>query len=426
MNPPAHDQDSGRGRSKGRGLLTLPFIALLTTEILSNLGQTCLVFALPLHLLNISGSASLYGMVSALAVLPSILLTPLGGALADRLHKQSTMAVLDILSALTAFLYILISHKIDPVFLTVTCMMLFNAYRACYSPTVQAALHRLVDRKDLTRASALVSQAISLVGMIGPVLAGMVMGFFGIMQVVGVAALVCLLSAAWIRIAVRIPEPTQGSPQGPRALMGHLVADTKAAAQFLVGHSNLKVVIGLSLAANLIFASYINVALPYMVTRTLGLSNAMQGLAEGILACGSLLGAILVSIRPGWFYLQRIPILLSGSALVLLPIAAGLLLHLPTYALFALVTGCMALAAGIVQTVNITSLSYEQIHTPSMLIGKVIGLTNSLCMCAIPLGQAAFGPLIDHCPMTLIITGVVIVTLLTCLVARLAMKPDTD
>ncbi|KJY49550.1 MFS transporter [Bifidobacterium kimbladii] len=418
MNPPDQAQTSSKG------LLAPPFIALLTTEILSNLGQTCLVFALPLHLLNISGSASLYGMASAMAVLPSILLTPLGGALADRLHKQSTMAVLDILSALTAFLYILISRKLDPVFLTVTCMMLVNAYRACYSPTVQAALHCLVDSKDLTRASALVSQAISLVGMIGPVLAGMVMGIFGIMQVVGVSASVCLLSAAWIRIAVRIPEPAQSHSQGPRALVSHLVADTKTAAQFLVRNSNLKVVIGLSLAANLIFASYINVALPYMVTRTLGLSNAMQGLAEGILACGSLLGAILVSIRPGWFYLQRVPVLLSDSALVLLPIVAGLLLHLPTHALFALVTGCMALAAGMVQTVNITSLSYEQIHTPAMLIGKVIGLTNSLCMCAIPLGQASFGPLIDHCPMTLIITGVVMVTLLTCLIARLAMKPD--
>ena len=55
-------------------------------------------------------------MASAMAVLPSILLTPLGGALADRLHKQSTMAVLDILSALTAFLYVLINHKIDPFF----------------------------------------------------------------------------------------------------------------------------------------------------------------------------------------------------------------------------------------------------------------------------------------------------------------------
>ena len=80
-------------------------------------------------------------------------------------------------------------------------------------------------------------------------------------------------------------------------------------------------------------------------------------------------------------------------------------MHSPTHVLFALVTGCMALAAGMVQTVNITSLSYEQIHTPARLIGKVIGLTNSLCMCAIPLGQAAFGPLIDHSTMTLIITG---------------------
>ena len=282
-------------------------------------------------------------------------------------------------------------------------MMLVNAYRACYSP--QAALHHLVDRKDLTRASALVSQAISLVGMIGPVFAGMVMGFFGIMQVVGVAALVSLPSAVWIRIAVRIPEPAQGLSQGPRALVRHLAEDTKAAAQFPIRHGSLKVVIGLSLEANLIFASYVNVALPY-VTRTLGLSNAMQGLAEGILACGSLLGAILVSIRPSWFYLQRIPLLLAGSALVLLPITAELLMHSPTHVLFALVTGCMALAAGMVQTVNITSLSYEQIHTPAGLIGKVIGLTNSLCMCAIALGQAAFGPLIEHCPMNLVITGV--------------------
>ena len=136
--------------------------------------------------------------------------------------------------------------------------------------------------------------------MVGPVLAGMVMGFFGIMQVVGVAALACLLSAAWIRIAVRIPEPAQSHFQGPKALVSHLVTDTKEAAQFLVRHGNFKVVIGLSLVANLIFASYVNGALPYMVTRTLGLSNAIQGLAEGILACGSLLGAILVSICDGY------------------------------------------------------------------------------------------------------------------------------
>ena len=60
MNPPASDQTSNMGHSKGKGLLTPTFIALLTTEILSNPGQTCLVFALPLHLLNISGSASLF------------------------------------------------------------------------------------------------------------------------------------------------------------------------------------------------------------------------------------------------------------------------------------------------------------------------------------------------------------------------------
>lgn len=405
------------------GLLTPSFVALIITEILSTLGQTCMVFVLPLHMLNISGSASLYGLASALAALPSIILTPIGGALADRLHKQTAMAALDILSALTAFSYLLVSRSPDPIPLTVACMMLIHAYRSCYSPTVQSALRHLVDRADLTRASALVSQATSLVGMVGPVIAGLVMGLFGVLRVVGFSALVCLLSAFWILLTVRIPEEEGEVPEGMKALVGHLTDDMNEAARFLVEQRNLKVAIGLSLATNLILASYVNVALPYMVMRTLGLSTTMQGLAEGIIAGGGLLGAVLVSIRPSWFFLERIPVLLTCSALVLLPVMAGLAFNLPAIILFILMAGCLALAAGLIQSVSITSISYEQIHTPTPLIGKVIGLTASLCMCALPLGQGLFGPLIDHFPMTAIIAGVVLATLLICRIAKGAMKP---
>lgn len=312
--------------------------------------------------------------------------------MADRLNKQSAMATLDILSALTAFSYLLVSRSLDPIPLTVACMMLIHAYRSCYAPTVQSALRNLVDRKDLTRASALVSQATALVGMVGPVIAGLVMGLFGVLQVVGFSALACILSAFWILLAVRIPEEEDEVPKGMKALVDHLAGDMNEAVVFLFEQRNLKVVIGLSLAANLILASNVNVALPYMVTRTLGLSTTMQGLAEGIIAGGSLLGAVLVSIRPSWFFLERIPLLLSCSGLVLLPVMAGLTSNLPTIILFILMAGCLALAAGLFQSVSITSISYEQIHTPTPLIGKVIGLTASLCMCALPLGQGLFGP----------------------------------
>lgn len=424
MIPSRNPDPDVAGTPAVHGLLTPSFVSLLITEVLSTLGQTCMVFALPLHLLNVSGSASLYGLVSALAALPSIILTPIGGALADRLNKQSTMATLDILSALTAFAYLLASRSLDPIPLTVACMMLIHAYRSSYAPTVQSALRDLVDTKDLTRASALVSQATSLVGMVGPVIAGLVMGFFGVLQVVGLSALVCLLSSLWILLAVRIPEEGGKAPKGMKALACHLTDDMKKAALFLAGQKNLKVVIGLSLAANLILASYINVALPYMVTQTLGLSTTMQGLAEGIIAGGSLLGAVMVSIRPSWFLLERIPLLLACSGLVLLPIMVGLAFNLPAIILFIMVAGCLALAAGLVQSVSITSISYEQIHTPAPLIGKVIGLTSSLCMCALPLGQGLFGPLIDHFPMPAIIAGVVLATLLICRIAKGVMEPD--
>ena len=64
------------------------FILVIIGQIISLSGNAIIRFALPLYLLNQTGSSALYGAVTACAFLPAILLSPVGGIVADRISKK--------------------------------------------------------------------------------------------------------------------------------------------------------------------------------------------------------------------------------------------------------------------------------------------------------------------------------------------------
>lgn len=76
-------------------LLNRSFVSVIFAQIASLFGDAVLRFALPLYVLNQTGSAALMGAVSACAWIPYIVLTPIGGVAADRVNKRRIMAALD-------------------------------------------------------------------------------------------------------------------------------------------------------------------------------------------------------------------------------------------------------------------------------------------------------------------------------------------
>ena len=65
-------------------LMTKDFTLVVLGQIISLFGNAAIRFALPLYLLNVTGSSALYGTVMACAFLPAIALSPIGGIVADR------------------------------------------------------------------------------------------------------------------------------------------------------------------------------------------------------------------------------------------------------------------------------------------------------------------------------------------------------
>ena len=72
---------SDRGFSKD-------FLLVVIGQIISLFGNQILRYALPLYLLNQTGSSALFGTISACAFIPVIVLFPVGGIIADRVNKK--------------------------------------------------------------------------------------------------------------------------------------------------------------------------------------------------------------------------------------------------------------------------------------------------------------------------------------------------
>ena len=83
------------------------FILVIIGQIISLFGNAVLRFALPLYLFDQTGSPTLLGLVSAGSFLPMVVLSPVGGIVADRVNKRNIMVVLDFSAAALIALFAL-------------------------------------------------------------------------------------------------------------------------------------------------------------------------------------------------------------------------------------------------------------------------------------------------------------------------------
>ncbi|MFR3091774.1 MAG: MFS transporter [Eggerthella lenta] len=257
---------------------------MIFAQIASLFGDAVLRFALPLYVLNQTGSAALMGAVSACAWIPYIVLTPIGGVAADRVNKRRIMAALDILLAATCAAFLALDGVIDLVGLCICALIVLYAAQSVYQPTVQAAVPFIAPRDGIVRATAIVSQISALSGLVGPVLGGLLFGLFGIEPVVFVSGAAFAVSAVLIVTVVRIPrDAIERSGVGVVRTVANDIVESFA----FLRHERTVIlkVIFLVAGINVTLTAFILIGAPVVITQILGLPN-QYGLRRGCAGVG--------------------------------------------------------------------------------------------------------------------------------------------
>lgn len=368
------------------------FTLVMIGQIISLFGNAVLRFALPLYLLDETGSSVIFGAVMACSFIPMVILSPIGGMLADRLNKRNIMVILDFGTAVLTILFLVSVQKFSPVIVAAVVMMVLFGIQAVYQPSVQASMPFLQEAEHLMQANAIVNQISSLAGLLGPIIGGILYGIYGVTIVV-IAAGICFFISAVMEIFIQIPHEKQKTSG---SVWSTVKADFSESLVFVKRDQPViwKVII-IVMLFNLFLSSMVIVGIPVIIRVYLGMSSQALGAAQGVEAAGSLIGGILIGVLAKKLDIQKAWKILLGAACSIVPMGVILIINPSANITYAIVTAFTGLLMACATMFSVQMLVFVQAETPKHLVGKVLSVTMALATCSQPVGQALYGILFD-------------------------------
>lgn len=396
-------------------LLGKDFALVVAGQIVSLFGNAILRFSLPLFLLRETGSSALFGAVTACSLLPMIVLSLLGGVLADRVNKRNIMVILDFSTAgiIAGFSILMGTAPAIPLFI-VTLMLLYGI-SGTYQPAVQASIPALVAKDYILTASAIVNQIGSMANFIGPVIGGWIYGLWGLEPILEISV-GCFALSAVMEIFIKIPFVKR-----PREKPALQIArqDLLEGCRFLRVDQPVFLKVSLIIAGlNLILSAMITVGIPVLTVEHLGFSDQLLGVAQGLLAAGGVLGGLLTALLGKRLQPERAYVFLILCAMLTLLMGAGILWSNTPYLKYLILSGTGTAITIFSTMFSIQMLAVVQRETPERLIGKVIACIMTLIMCAQPIGQLIYGIFLEQISAVPIITGAGAISMCIALYAK--------
>lgn len=264
---------------------------------------------------KLTDSALALGWVTLSLGLPRIIISPLGGAIADRLNKRDTLlifqAAMCIMAAFTAWL--VGSGRITLDWLLLLGVLQGTAF-GLQMPVRQAYLPDVLGPDaNLANAIALNNAGMNLMRLVGPAVAGVLIA----LPSVGVSGVYYVMSACYVYVLWTLHKvPVRGDSLLKKA--GSLGRESLRSFALLKGNAPLIALMSLGFIPLAIGMPYVNL-MPVFALRTLNIGPQGLGLLLTIAGIGALVGTLIVayiSDRPGKARTQLMLGILFGLALV--------------------------------------------------------------------------------------------------------------
>ncbi len=379
--------NGGRGRSASplAPLRRRNFALLWAGSLVSNVGSWMQTVAVGALVTADTGRATWTVLVAAGAFLPIGLLSPVGGALADRLDRKRWMVIGNVVeTALAAVLAVLVyAGQTGPGLLTLV-VTAQGCVSALVLPFQSAILPDLVPRDEFLAGASLNSAQFNMGRVIGPVAAGVTVAAFGY----GMAFVANAVS--FLAVVVALLFVTLSPPAGPEP--GGLWATMRRGARAARDEPGCRAAIWTIGVVALLASPFI--ALVPAVARSLtDGSKAAVGTATAVLTTAQGIGAVAgaLAITPLAARLGRGRVLIAELAAVGLALVAYA--QAPSLAVAAVtLTLVGAIYIGILSGLQ----TVVQLRSPDEYRGRILSLYLVALGVVYPIGSLIQGPLADR------------------------------
>lgn len=342
--------------------------------------------ALPLYVLNLTGSGAALAGMWAVSTLAGLLAGPVAGLLADRFNRRRVWLGASVVVAV-AFAFYPFARTVELLYVLIG---LYSVGATVARNAYLAMLPDLVDDKSLVDANALISMNFNLMLTLMPLVAGGLLTIYGGPAVFALLLLVRLCAIFWvsrIRYAQNVHPAAAHMDPGPRWL-----ADLRTGFQYARKHPEVRALLITTAGSNMGMGGLI-VLEALLIKQVLGQGDAGFGLMLSIAGLGAITGSLLIKPSVARWSVTRVfgmAVLFTG--LTFFPYAG--ILWFPATLLIAFAqTATFVIGQVLTDTI-------VQRTVPERLRGRVFGLVQIVRNTMMLLAVAIFGLLVDSVGVT--------------------------
>lgn len=267
------------------------FILLLQASAVSTIGDLMYSVAIGYWVYDKTGSSALMGIMSAVSMFVTMILSPFSGSVVDKCNRKWVLVLGDIFqSAIMLTVGILAFTDRLGVGGVLIAAFLAALGGVFYSPAASTALIDIIPRDDMVRGQSMFSGVNSTINMVGTAFGGVMIAFLGVPTIIVINGLSNLYSAI-SELFISIPRTVQ---QGNKVSVRGLLCDLKTAVGEIFTNPHLKLFIPCMLIINLLAAGPFSLILPFTMEK--GFSVEQYGYLMSIWTAASLVSVILLGL----------------------------------------------------------------------------------------------------------------------------------
>lgn len=269
--------------------LSVRFLIIWTGQIISSIGSGLTAFSLGVYAFEKTHNATAYSLIILFSFLPSYSLKPIGGVFSDRLDRKLMMMIGDIGSALgLVFILLLFQNGIDQLWVIYTGVALSSVFVALQNPAYKASVTDLIEEDAYTKASGLMQMAESSRFLVSPVIAGFLLHFLNIEQILIVD--ICTFAIAVFAVFAVREQTASSTSSGPR---NHFLADFTDGFKYTFSQKSLICLLSI-ISAVTFFVGFLQALIGPMI---LAFSNSKTlGIVQSVSVSGMVFSSFLIGI----------------------------------------------------------------------------------------------------------------------------------
>ncbi len=353
---------------------------LVLGQAISASGDLLLLTAASIVVYDKTNSATAVSLLLAMAALPTVVLGPIAGTIADWFPRRRILVGTDIASAAACGVALLLARTLPVQAAAFASISTVSTLSAFYRPAAQALVPSLVSQEGLGRANSAIRLATSLAAISGPAAAAFLTERGGLELVLVVDGASFLVSAGLALMIQRIP-PALGSTRR------NAFKDAWAGVDYARRNRNIRVVTA-AVGVVLLAGTLVNAGTLPLVSRSLDLPDSRYGALLAIEGAGAMgLAVLLIIVGPGKRLLVTGSFALIGTGATTIALGSA--------GTFGVAAAAILFQGASVVAFQVAFASYLQHEAEDAYRGRVMSLVGMVASLAQLLGFAVAGPLID-------------------------------